>query len=358
MIWSVDLSRPGACLPEDSAPPRPAKLWHCAQLSRNSSPPSPRSPPRRLSPTGSRGPPPIDCTYAAIWLTSSSVYFGGFSLACASCRASGIRPVATWKYTAAWPTPSARPSTAVPDARRRSRARRPAQRRPEASFSADREVVGSVMHTPWRLSRTRQLLDEVDDGEQATDHVQAVEAGGEVEDRAVAGGGDGGPFPDQHPVLVRLAEHEQQAQHEGVREPLAQPVHVAALGGEHPELAGERRGDQDDRHRQRVRDVQPGGLHRPVDAVRGPDREVHREQPGEEHQLAGQPHDGPDADHVRPGQRVHLARLEATGVHRGRRHAGPPRRSRGPRASAQLAVRLRWMGKRGAWGAFSWAALT
>ncbi len=37
------------------------------------------------------------------------------------------------------------------------------------------------------------------------------------------------------------------------------------------------------------------------------DREVHREQRREEHQLAGEPHDRPDADHVGPGQGVNLA---------------------------------------------------
>ena len=37
-------------------------------------------------------------------------------------------------------------------------------------------------------------------------------------------------------------------------------------------------------------------------AMHGSDREVHREQPGEEHQLARQPHDRPDADDVRPRQ--------------------------------------------------------
>src|SRR5262249_49987627 len=123
MTSSLELFRLGACLPDDSAPPLPAKLWHCAQLSRNSSPPSPSSPPRR-DPDGTTGPPPTDCTYAAIWLTSSSVYGGpagggwspAASLDCSSrvglrgswapCPLAGIRPVATWKYTAAWPTPS------------------------------------------------------------------------------------------------------------------------------------------------------------------------------------------------------------------------------------------------------------
>src|SRR5262249_32339397 len=125
MASSVELFRLGACLPDDSAPPLAAKLWHCAQFSRNSSPPSPRllRSPRR-SPVGTTGPPPTDCTYAAIWLTSSSVYGGptggGCSVAvspdCSSrvglrgswapCPLAGIRPVATWKDTAAWPTPS------------------------------------------------------------------------------------------------------------------------------------------------------------------------------------------------------------------------------------------------------------
>ncbi len=40
---SVAGERSGAYLPLERAPPVPTKLWHCAQLRRNSSPPSARS---------------------------------------------------------------------------------------------------------------------------------------------------------------------------------------------------------------------------------------------------------------------------------------------------------------------------
>ena len=57
----AELDALGAALPEDSAPPSPTKLWHDAQLGRNSSPPSARSPSRR-SPEGTVGPPPLAWT--------------------------------------------------------------------------------------------------------------------------------------------------------------------------------------------------------------------------------------------------------------------------------------------------------
>ena len=76
---------------------------------------------------------------------------------------------------------------------------------------------------------------------QAADDVQAVEAGGEVEHRAVAGGRDGVAVVDLHAVLVRLAEHEDQAHEEGDHEPATQLEDVALLGREHAPLAGEAR---------------------------------------------------------------------------------------------------------------------
>ena len=53
-----------------------------------------------------------------------------------------------------------------------------------------------------------------------------------------------------------------------------------------------------------VDDVEFGGRRRPLAVGLRADREVDAEQPGEEHQLAGQPHDHADADHVRSVQRV------------------------------------------------------
>src|SRR3954451_3571695 len=98
--------------------------------------------------------------------------------------------------------------------------------------------------------------EEEDEGHQAADDVQAVEARGQVEDRPVAGGRDGVAVVDLHPVLVRLAEHEEQAHEEGDDEPAAQLEDVAPLGGEHAPLAGEAGGHEDDRERRRVAEAQ------------------------------------------------------------------------------------------------------
>ena len=57
----------------------------------------------------------------------------------------------------------------------------------------------------------------------------------------------------------------------------------------------------------------------------GPRGEVHGEQAGEEHQLAGEPDDRADADHVRSGQGVHPRGVEGAARRRGplsRRHHG------------------------------------
>ena len=47
------------------------------------------------------------------------------------------------------------------------------------------------------------------------------------------------PSCDLHAVLVRLAEHEDQAHEEGQHEPAAQLEDVALLGREHAPLAGD-----------------------------------------------------------------------------------------------------------------------
>jgi hypothetical protein len=86
--------------------------------------------------------------------------------------------------------------------------------------------------------------------------VQAVEPGGQVEHRAVAVAVDLDALAHQVPVLVGLAEHEDQAHHERQGEPPPQPVHVAPLGPEHAHLAGDGRQHEDRGERQRVRQVQ------------------------------------------------------------------------------------------------------
>ena len=67
--------RLGAYLPSESAPPRPAKLWHWAQLVRNSTPPVARSASlvSRSDAVGMAGPGPSEATNAASAATCSSV---------------------------------------------------------------------------------------------------------------------------------------------------------------------------------------------------------------------------------------------------------------------------------------------
>src|SRR5690625_398686 len=103
--------RDGAYRPSGSAPPAPTELWQAVQLVRKNSPPRPIcsslafSQSKYLS-SGISGPGPSDATYADSWLISSSVYTGSFSGACGPDKAIGIRPVPTWKSTAAAPTPT------------------------------------------------------------------------------------------------------------------------------------------------------------------------------------------------------------------------------------------------------------
>src|SRR6187401_1845358 len=174
--------------------------------------------------------------------------------ACATCGA-GVRAV----YSNAQDM-RPKPSASTPETRRRKRVRGP----------RGDEVV---------TSRPRSSADEVDDGEQPDPHhvdevpvvrhddrggglrgrelaelgpdekederdqpacdMEGVESGRHVEDGAVGAGGDRGlVLGDERVVLVRLAEHEERAHREGEQVPAAQAEHVAALGGEDPELAG------------------------------------------------------------------------------------------------------------------------
>src|SRR3954452_23366053 len=83
--------------------------------------------------------------------------------------------------------------------------------------------------------------EQEDEGDEAADDVQGVEAGGEEEDRAVGRRRDRRVvLGDQDAVLVRLPEHEGQTHDERDREPAAQAVDVALLSREDTELAGHR----------------------------------------------------------------------------------------------------------------------
>ena len=96
-----------------------------------------------------------------------------------------------------------------------------------------------------REAADRRAHQHDDEGEQPADHVQAVEAGREVEDRAVAALAMVEALVHELAVLVGLADDEDRAHDQREDVPAAQAVDVTALGGEHAELAGHRRRHED-----------------------------------------------------------------------------------------------------------------
>src|SRR6187402_997858 len=114
MCFALTLVSGGAYLPSVSAPPAPATLWHIAQLTRNNSAPCDRSPLSSDVLDGMAGPGPSVATYAARAAICESVNCGGFSSICGPVAAAGMRPVPTWKSTAAAPTPTRVGATLVP----------------------------------------------------------------------------------------------------------------------------------------------------------------------------------------------------------------------------------------------------
>src|SRR6478735_4145740 len=152
--------------------------------------------------------------------------------------------------------------------------------------------------------------DEQERDETAGD-VHAVEAGGQVEDRAVRVGGEGDALADEVGVLVDLARDEDGAEDVGEDVPLAHAPRGdlggggagragddALLGLQGAELAPHRRHDQDDGVAQGEGHVEHHRALFPELGLVAADREVEREQRREEHQLAGQPHHGADGHHV------------------------------------------------------------
>eukprot|EP01135_Chromosphaera_perkinsii_P009294 Nk52_evm1s1708 gene=Nk52_evmTU1s1708 len=144
--------------------------------------------------------------------------------------------------------------------------------------------------------------------------MDAVEAGGEVEDRAERRGRQRHAVVDELGVLIRLAGHEDRAEDEGQGVPLDHPPAgdvedravaalargerlapgEAALGQEDADLAGDGAQHQDRGVQQcvavgEVRLAFGEGFRR-----HGAQGEVHREQTAEEHQLAGEPDDRAD----------------------------------------------------------------
>src|SRR3954469_3676862 len=180
------------------------------------------------------------------------------------------------------------------------------------------------------------------EGEEPTGHVRGVEPGRQVEDRPVPVRRDRVPLLDEPHVLVHLAADEQGPGDVGEDEPLPkapgpQPVFAGPdlppavrprgrldpLGREHAHLTPDGAQHQVQRVHRGVRDVELRRLSGPQLRTDRPDGEVHREEPGEEHQLAGQPDDGAHLHHVGP---VHTdVRLRGLGQGSGRhgRHYCP-----------------------------------
>src|SRR6478736_10361441 len=93
------------------------------------------------------------------------------------------------------------------------------------------------------------------EGDEAACHMQTVEAGRQVEHRAVRVGGQGETrVLDQLGVLEDLASDEDRTHHERDDEPGAELLHIAPLRGENAELAGERGKHQDRGVRRRERE--------------------------------------------------------------------------------------------------------
>ena len=123
---------------------------------------------------------------------------------------------------------------------------------------------------------------------------------------------------EQGGVLVCLAADEERPHEEGQRVPLPKAPapkveqssgsgDLAALGGEHAHLAGERARDQHTGIDDRERDVDQRGLTSPERHCAGrcglgvghvPDGEVGRKQSRKEHQLRREPDDRTDGDRL------------------------------------------------------------
>ena len=169
---------------------------------------------------------------------------------------------------------------------------------------ADRLLMGE-------LARQEGAAEHQQERDQATDHVDAVEAGGEEEHRPVGRVGDGHALLNEGGVLQGLAADEDRAHDVGQDEPLSQApladlrqaplaADLAALGGEDAQLAGHRGQHQDRGEGQRQRHLEQRGVLGPQIPADRADGEVGREEGREEHQLAGEPDDRAHCDHARP----------------------------------------------------------
>src|SRR3954452_22514428 len=116
-----------------------------------------------------------------------------------------------------------------------------------------------------RLARSegaeRAADEKEDEGDQAAEHVQAVEARRYVVDGAVAVTRQREVIV--HEVLERLAADEDRAHEEREDVPEPEARHLTALSGEDAELARDRRQDQNDRERRGGLEVENHALGRP-----------------------------------------------------------------------------------------------
>jgi site-specific DNA recombinase len=103
-----------------------------------------------------------------------------------------------------------------------------------------------------------------------------------------------------HLKIRDLSADEERTHEEGDGEPAAKALDVTALSGENAQLTGDAGEHQNSGVDARERDIEKLGLVCPDTGVHRPQREVHREQGREEHQLAGQPDDRADRHHVGP----------------------------------------------------------
>ena len=152
------------------------------------------------------------------------------------------------------------------------------------------------------------------EGDEAADDVEAVEAGGHVEGGAVSVGRQGYMLGNEHGVFHGLAGYEEGTHDEREGEPfghaptreLQEPTGAArleSLGGEDAHLASKGTCHKDDGVDERKREVELGRLLGPHRSGCGAQGEVHGKEAGEEHQLTGQPNNGSNRNQVGAVQR-------------------------------------------------------
>ena len=139
-----------------------------------------------------------------------------------------------------------------------------------------------------------------EEGDQPAGHMQAMETRSEVEGGSVGIARQSQALVHELGVFGDLAADEEGPHEERDDEPAAKALHIAALRCEDAQLARDAGEHQDCCVDTRERDVEQGGLFSPQLRIDRSQGEIHREQGCEKHQLAGEPHDRADRNHVRP----------------------------------------------------------